>query len=46
MNAILTAGGTVQVQAPEESDLADLIIRPGDEFSDDEAKENAVLAMD
>ena len=46
MNAILTPGGTVQVQAPEESDLADLIIRPGDEFSDDEAKENAVLAMD
>jgi len=46
MNGVLTPGGTVQVRAPTDSDLEDLVIRPGEEYSDDEesiAKENAEL---
>ena len=48
MNGVLTPGGTVQVRAPTDSDLEDLVIRPGEEYSDDEesiAKENAELEM-
>ena len=48
MNGVLTPGGTIQVRAPTDSDLEDLVIRPGEEYSDDEesiAKENAELEV-
>ena len=48
MNGVMSPGGTVQVRAPTDSDLEDLVIRPGQEFSDDEhsiEKENAELEV-
>uniref|UniRef100_A0A7S2NSH4 Myb-like domain-containing protein n=1 Tax=Leptocylindrus danicus TaxID=163516 RepID=A0A7S2NSH4_9STRA len=34
LNAHLSPGGTVRVDTPTESDLEDMILRPGEEFSD------------